>query len=233
MALDTMKDRETLLVRNTPHLKYTRAGRAGDAPNTSRGGLVHESALRGSPRVAELLLRWRHLCHERNDLGETPLVTYARVMCMHSRLQCTFQIAQRRYRHRDHRCNQCKDYIECFRLLADASGPGGLDAGDERGRTALHHLATYRRPCLLEAARVLVDRGACLNVCDRKGVTPEMVYMKYFGISLKEELRDQGVRDDCLEDSFPGEEDTFVGEEGIFSWEEDSLLLWEEDSKQL
>ena len=55
--------------------------------------------------------------------------------------------------------------------LQEAVVAGGVDGLDEQGRTPLMHAASVGT---LEAVRMLIERGANVNVADRAGVTPLM-----------------------------------------------------------
>lgn len=97
--------------------------------------------------------------------------------------------------------------MDCIRLLAEACQRlAEMDAVDRHGRSALHLLARkpgwedstlqypHRVETYVEAACILIERGARLDIRDDRGRTVEETFQQEGGYSLLDELRKAGVQ---------------------------------------
>ncbi|KAL8375824.1 hypothetical protein RB595_007104 [Gaeumannomyces hyphopodioides] len=141
-----------------------------------------------SPATIKLLLSAGVDPRARNHLGETPLFN---------------QISSIGARH--HFCEPPPikdDFMDCIRLLAEACQRfAEMDAVDRHGRSALHLLARetgqkgtilkypHRVETYVEAACILIERGARLDIRDDRGRTVEETFQQEAGYSLLDELR--------------------------------------------
>ena len=117
---------------------------------------MHASAWPSDVEVLRLLLRAGASIASRNDVGETPLIRFARNMTSHK---------------------ICKEgtnpRIEAFRELLDAGSD--VNARDNQGRTALHVLArdqfSEKEGNKTKAASLLLARGIDISAQDGNGET--------------------------------------------------------------
>ncbi|KAL8419914.1 hypothetical protein RB594_002897 [Gaeumannomyces avenae] len=147
-----------------------------------------------SPAIMKLLLSAGVDPKARNHLGETPLLKQIRSIGTRHPLCGPSPTTK-------------DDFMDCIRLLAEACQRlGEIDAVDRHGRSALHLLArktgrtditpqyTERVETYVEAASILIERGARLDIQDDRGRTVEETFQQEAGYSLLDELRKAGVQ---------------------------------------
>ncbi|KAL9034379.1 MAG: hypothetical protein Q9180_005441 [Flavoplaca navasiana] len=138
--------------------------------DTSGSTALHCAAASGDPETIQLLLRNGAETSARDSDGDTALATAAYAMC-HSRVPYPF----------DEDAFAKDEHSRCFRMILDATVEVNVQGRD--GNTPLHALACGSLGPLaahggLEAARLLVERGADLTIKNIESNTAADIFTK-------------------------------------------------------